>query len=134
MQGPQRTAGAETVGTFRLVAVTMLPILRISLELPVAIALFSAGPQRQSMLRLLIAVVGLVQLIAPHKVVEMYTRLAYEGPEAFRVRQWVVPAIRLEGLMMLWLAVNGFDEESAEQLSEDQASFAKASVPDMFSM
>ena len=86
------------------------------------------------MLRFLIAIVGLVQLIAPERVVEMYTRMAYEGPEAFRVRGWVVPAMRLEGLMMLWLAVNGFEEESVDQLSEDQASFAKASVPEMFSM
>lgn len=78
--------------------------------------------------------VGVVQLLAPEKVVKMYTRLAYEGPEAFRVRRWVVMAMRLEGPLMLWLAVNGFDEESAVEDSSDQASFAKASVPDMFSM
>ena len=86
------------------------------------------------MLRLLIAVAGVVQLVAPEKVVAMYTRMAYEGPEAFRVRRWVVPAMRLEGLMMLWLAVNGFDEKSDRSSGEDQASFAKASVPEMFSM
>jgi hypothetical protein len=86
------------------------------------------------MLRFLIAMVGLVQLLAPQRVVEMYTRMAYEGPEAFRVRGWVVPAMRLEGLLMLWLAVNGFDGGSSAELPEDQASFAKASVPEMFSM
>ena len=86
------------------------------------------------MLRFLIAVVGVVQLLAPETVVELYTRLAFEGPEAFRVRRWVVPAMRLEGLLMLWLAVNGFGEESDEESLEDQASLANASVPLMFSM
>ena len=87
------------------------------------------------MLRFLIAVVGLVQLIAPEKVVTMYTRLAFEGPEAFTVRQWVVPAMRLEGLLLLWLAVNGLEAgESDEAALSGQASFAKASVPEMFSM
>ena len=86
------------------------------------------------MLRLLIAVVGLVQLVAPEKVVATYTRLAYEGPEAFRVRRWVVTAMRLEGLLMLWLAVNGLGEESDGESAADQASLANASVPLMFSM
>ncbi|MCU4801252.1 hypothetical protein OB920_12805 [Halobacteria archaeon HArc-gm2] len=87
------------------------------------------------MLRFLIAVVGLIQLIAPEKVVAMYTRLAFEGPEAFTVRRWVVPAMRLEGLLLLWVAVNGLETgESDEEALSDQASLAKASVPEMFSM
>ena len=42
--------------------------------------------------------------------------------------------MRLEGLLMLWLAVNGFGEESDGRGRADQASRAKASVPLMFSM
>ena len=85
------------------------------------------------MLRLLLAAVGLVQIIFPDAVVETYTRLAYEGPEAFRVRRWVTMAMRLEGLLLVYLAVQGFGEDGGESLA-DQASRAKASVPLMFSM
>jgi len=85
------------------------------------------------MLRLLVAAVGLVQLLFPDLVVELYTRLAYEGPAAFRVRGWVRPAMRLEGLVLLYFALRGF-EDADEASAEDQASFANANVPLMFSM
>lgn len=85
------------------------------------------------MLRILLAVVGLIQLVFPDAVVATYTRLAYEGPEAFRVRRWVTTAMRLEGFLLVYLAVRGFGEDGEETLA-DQASRAKASVPLMFSM
>ncbi len=78
------------------------------------------------MLRPLLAVVGLVQLVAPEKVIAVYTRLAYEGPEAFRVRRWVVHAMRLEGLTMLWLAVNGFGEDADEEALAEELESSSA--------
>jgi len=87
------------------------------------------------MLRFLIAVVGLVQLYRARKSRHDVRGWPSRGPEAFTVRQWVVPAMRLEGLLLLWLAVNGLEAgESDEAALSDQASFAKASVPEMFSM
>lgn len=78
------------------------------------------------MLRLLLAAVGLVQLLAPETVVRAYTRLAYEGPEAFRVRGWVVPAMRLEGIAMLWLAVRGFGEPVGDEGAAGRAERTRA--------
>lgn len=86
------------------------------------------------MFRFLLAAVGLVQLLAPETVITLYTRLAYEGPEAFRVRRWVVYAMRMEGLVLLYLAVRGFEEPADADQTGDQASFANASVPEIFSM
>ena len=59
------------------------------------------------MLRLLLAALGLVELAFPKPVVDFATRLAYESPEEFEVKPWVVTAARVEGLIPLALAARG---------------------------
>lgn len=59
------------------------------------------------MFRLLLAAFGLAELAFPKPVVEYLTRLAYESPEEFEIKPWVVTAARVEGLVLLALAVRG---------------------------
>ncbi|WP_162224525.1 hypothetical protein [Halorussus amylolyticus] len=55
-------------------------------------------------LRLLAIGLGLAELLAPRRVIDAATRLAYESPEEFAVKPWVVTAVRIEGLAFLGLA------------------------------
>ena len=53
------------------------------------------------MLDPVLAALGLVELLFPKRVVDAATRLAYESPDAFEVKPWVVTAARIEGLLIL---------------------------------
>lgn len=55
----------------------------------------------------LFSVLGLLELLAPRRVVDVSTRLAYDNPGDFTVKPWVVTAVRLEGLAFLLLAIRG---------------------------
>lgn len=55
------------------------------------------------MKRTLATAVGLVQLLAPNAIVGPAERLAFENPEAGRLRRWTIPVARLEGLLFIWL-------------------------------
>ncbi|MFC4550839.1 MULTISPECIES: hypothetical protein [Halorussus] len=56
------------------------------------------------MLRQLFTFLGVVELLAPRPLVELVTRLAYESPEEFEVRPWVLTAVRVEGVLLLAVA------------------------------
>lgn len=55
------------------------------------------------MRRLLGLGLGLLVTISPSRVVESAERLAFENPDAGRLRPWTLPIGRLEGLLVLWL-------------------------------
>ncbi|WP_254766289.1 hypothetical protein [Salinilacihabitans rarus] len=57
------------------------------------------------MLRTLLAGFGALELLAPARLVDRCERLAYENPEAARLRAWTLPMARLEGLAAVWLAL-----------------------------
>ncbi|SEW25865.1 hypothetical protein [Natrinema salifodinae] len=57
---------------------------------------------------------GLLQLVAPRRIIEPGERLAFENPDAGRLRAWTVPMARLEALLFLWLL--GRDDESLAEL------------------
>ena len=55
------------------------------------------------MKRALATAVGLLQLLAPTLILRPAERLAFENPEAGRLRRWTIPIARLEGLAFVWL-------------------------------
>ncbi|PGF15946.1 hypothetical protein CP556_07320 [Natrinema sp. CBA1119] len=46
---------------------------------------------------------GLLEVIAPDRVIEFGERLAFEAPDRGGLRPWTVPIARLEGLAFVWL-------------------------------
>ncbi|ELY88004.1 hypothetical protein [Natrialba taiwanensis] len=54
--------------------------------------------------RALVIVVGLLETIAPNRIIEPAERLAFKNPETGRLRRWTVPIARLEGVLFVWLA------------------------------
>ncbi|ELZ06671.1 hypothetical protein [Natrialba aegyptia] len=54
--------------------------------------------------RALVIVAGLLEAIAPNRIIEPAERLAFENPEVGRLRRWTIPIARLEGLLFAWLA------------------------------
>jgi hypothetical protein len=59
------------------------------------------------MLRVLVGVLGLLEFLFPRTVIAVSTRLAYRAPEEFEVKPWVVTMARLEGLVLVLLALRG---------------------------
>lgn len=62
------------------------------------------------MLRPLLAVLGALELLFPERIVQVSTRLAYESPDEFEVRPWVLTAVRLEGIVFLFVGLRGLFE------------------------
>ena len=59
------------------------------------------------MLRLLFAALGLLEAAFPKRIIDAGTRLAYESPDEFEVKPWVVTAARVEGLLVALFALRG---------------------------
>ncbi|WP_226482222.1 hypothetical protein [Natrinema amylolyticum] len=55
------------------------------------------------MRRALIVGVGLVELLAPKRVIRFGERLAFANPDAGRLRSRTIPIARLEGIAFVWL-------------------------------
>ncbi|MDF9747404.1 hypothetical protein [Natrinema salsiterrestre] len=53
--------------------------------------------------RTLAIAVGLLAVIAPGKLISYSERLAFETPDAGRLRLWTIPITRLEGAAFVWL-------------------------------
>lgn len=56
--------------------------------------------------RLLLAL-GVLELLAPRRIVEPAERLAFENADEARLRRWTIPMARLEGLLFCWLVLRG---------------------------
>ncbi|WP_158055818.1 hypothetical protein [Halorussus halophilus] len=59
------------------------------------------------MLRALLTIVGVLELLFPRQLVEVGTKMAYESPEEFEIKPWVIPAVRTEGLIFLFFVLRG---------------------------
>ncbi|WP_435358969.1 hypothetical protein [Haloarchaeobius sp. DFWS5] len=59
------------------------------------------------MFRALVFCLGLIEFLFPKRFVDFWTRVAYETPEEFEVKRWVVTSARLEGLLFVLLALVG---------------------------
>ncbi|ELK56201.1 MULTISPECIES: hypothetical protein [Haloferax] len=59
------------------------------------------------MLRALLAAFGLVELLVPDKLVAVMTRLAYEDGGEMTAKPWVTTAARVEGAVLLLVALVG---------------------------
>ena len=53
--------------------------------------------------RALATAVGLLHLLAPNAIVGPAERLAFENPDAGRLRRWTIPIARLEGVAFVYL-------------------------------
>ena len=55
--------------------------------------------------RLLVALVGLVEVLAPRRIASFWVSLCCRNPDQVELRPWVIHAIRIEGLALLgWVA------------------------------
>lgn len=61
----------------------------------------------------LLAALGLLELLAPRQLVAWGSRLAYDSPEELTPRGWTYPAVRLEGLVFLSIALRGMRRKRA---------------------
>ena len=59
------------------------------------------------MARLLFALLGVVMALAPDRLRETYERYALVDPEAARPSEWLVPAIRAEGVIYVVATLRG---------------------------
>jgi hypothetical protein len=57
------------------------------------------------MFRRLLVVTGLVELLAPKRLIQFAQGMALENPDDCRMQSWVVPVARLEGVVFLLLAL-----------------------------
>ena len=54
--------------------------------------------------RSLLVLFALVEIAVPDRIVARGEVVAFENPEAARLRAWTLPLARLEGVVALWLA------------------------------
>lgn len=59
------------------------------------------------MLRLVLVAVGILEALAPNRIVESAERIAFENPDEGRLRRWTIPMARIEGVAFVWLAGTG---------------------------
>ncbi len=57
------------------------------------------------MRKILALVAALLAVLVPNRIVDGAERLAFEDPDAGRLRSWTLPMARLEGLVVCWLLV-----------------------------
>ncbi|PCR91974.1 hypothetical protein [Natrinema ejinorense] len=55
------------------------------------------------MRRTLVIAFGLLEIVAPGVIVDYGERLAFENPNAGRLRPWTLPMARLEGIAFCWV-------------------------------
>lgn len=57
------------------------------------------------MIRLLMALFGIVELLFPDRLVDTLTRIAYEEGDEMQAKPWVTTAARVEGATLILLAL-----------------------------
>ena len=58
-------------------------------------------------MRTLLALLGLVELISPKRLIEFGERLAFENPDEATLRPWILPVARLEGIGWMLVVLRG---------------------------
>ena len=67
--------------------------------------------------RIIIAVVGLIEVLMPDRVAKLWVGLFVEDPGDVAIRRWVRTGIRLEGFALIALAL-WMSREQLEEISE----------------
>ncbi|WP_435333318.1 hypothetical protein [Haloarchaeobius sp. TZWWS8] len=57
------------------------------------------------MFRALVILFGLLEFLFPKRIVDFWTRLAFDGDDRVEARPWVITAARLEGLVFVLYAL-----------------------------
>ncbi|KAB1198299.1 MULTISPECIES: hypothetical protein [Haloferax] len=57
------------------------------------------------MIRMLMAVFGIVELLFPDQLIDTLTKIAYEGGDEMNAKPWVTTVARIEGAVFLFLAL-----------------------------
>ena len=65
------------------------------------------------MFRKILFTIGLVEVLAPERFIEIAEGIALENPDECEMKSWVVPVARAEGLLFLGLAWRGGTSYSA---------------------
>ena len=81
------------------------------------------------MRRLLALGLGLLVTLAPERIVDPAERLAFENPDAGRLRPWTLPIARLEGIGWTWLLVSRRGRGPAFDAALGGLGFVLALVP-----
>ncbi|SDR29838.1 hypothetical protein [Natronobacterium texcoconense] len=81
------------------------------------------------MLRPLAIGFGLLETLAPERIVDPAERLAFENPDDGRLRSWTLPMARLEGLLFLWLLLRKDSGPSVLRLPLGALGFVMALLP-----
>ncbi|RQG93330.1 hypothetical protein EA462_03370 [Natrarchaeobius halalkaliphilus] len=58
-------------------------------------------------MRALLIAFGLLETVAPERIIEPCERLSFENPETGQLRPWTIPMARLEGVVFVSLLVRG---------------------------
>lgn len=63
------------------------------------------------LLRSIVAIVALIELVAPRKFINFWLALVSKNPDEVELRPWVIRTVRLEGLLLLgWVAWSSRDQ------------------------
>ncbi|WP_222915456.1 hypothetical protein [Natrinema sp. SYSU A 869] len=81
------------------------------------------------MRRVLVVGIGLLELLAPRRVIRFGERLAFANPDAGRLRSWTVPIARLEGIAFVWLVSRKAGPPAGSKTVLATAGFVLALVP-----
>ncbi|RQG94695.1 hypothetical protein EA473_11025 [Natrarchaeobius chitinivorans] len=65
------------------------------------------GRQGSPLVTAALALAGVILVLVPRRIVHAAERVAFENPDAGRLRPWTVPMARLEGIVFAWLLVRG---------------------------
>ncbi|MFC6836003.1 hypothetical protein [Halomarina ordinaria] len=68
---------------------------------------------------LLVGLLGVVELLAPGTTAKCGVRLLFETPEDAEVREWVRPAVRAKGGLLLLFARSGLRRKRSRETSTD---------------
>lgn len=79
------------------------------------------------LLRSIVALVGIIELLAPRSFANFWLRLGVKNPEDVELRPWVTRIVRLEGLVLLGWVVWSSREQLTAQTGIDES----IDVPDV---
>jgi len=87
------------------------------------------------MLRFLIGVIGLFELCYPRRAVSIWTQIAYENAEDAEPRSWLLTAAKVEGTLLVvlavaWPLVGAVSDRSADSGDETDAEEPTIDVTD----
>ncbi len=82
--------------------------------------------------RLLVALVGLVEVLAPRRIAAFWIGLCCRNPDQVELRPWVIHAIRIEGLALLgwvaWQSRDAIDDTEPDRATIEEPTYQEESA------